>query len=98
MKKLLLITGAILIAYVILTAVMTPAVATPAAVSAEKTESGYLIAESEGRIAVYRDGGLVLRTDTKLSDLPKSDAARLREGIEVNSMKELKRLLEDYCS
>ncbi len=100
MKKLLLITGAILIAYLILITVAAPPAATPW-VSAEVRQSepeGYLVTEYEGRVAVYRDGVLYRTTDTLLSSLPKADVRRLREGIKVNSEKELKRLLEDYCS
>ena len=102
MKKLLLIAGIILIGYVAVTALLLPQAAAPVAASAgaqeEAAESGYRIGESDGRVAVFRNGELYLRTETQVSSLPKSDRVRLKEGISVNSIKEIKELLQDYCS
>ena len=102
MKKLIIITGMVLIAYLILVTPLTPAATTQdkTAVAAREStaESGYIIGISEGRVTVFKDGDTVVRTDTKLSDLPKSDRVKLEEGVHVDSLKELKERLEDYCS
>ena len=97
-----MITGVVLIAYLILGTVIAQPTAAPSieTVSAEESaaDSGYLIGISEGRVTVFRDGKAIVRTDTQLSDLPKSDRVRLEKGIRVDSIKELKERLEDYCS
>ena len=102
MKKLILITGAILLLYLIVMTSVTPAATSPSATvvpTQESTaENGYIIGISEGRVAVFKDGEMMLRTDTQLSDLPKSDRVRLEEGVHIDSLKELKERLEDYCS
>ena len=102
LKKLIIITGVILTAYLILMTALAPAATTQesssAAVQESTAESGYIIGISQGRVTVFKDGDTVVRTDTKLSDLPKSDRVRLEEGIRVDSLKELKERLEDYCS
>ncbi len=102
MKKMFAVIGAVLIAYVILTSVMTGDASAPAAAGAhsteEPTEQGYTVAVHEGRVAVFRGDTLLRLTDTPVDALPKADRVRLYEGISVNSDKELKLLLEDYCS
>lgn len=102
MKKLIMITGAILILYLVVMTAVTPAATTPSATTVTTEEStadnGYIIGISEGRVTVFRDGDIAIRTDTQLSDLPKSDRVKLEEGIHVDSLKELKERLEDYCS
>ena len=102
MKKLIIITGTVLIAYLILMTTLTPAATTqePSSVTVQEStaENGYIIGISEGRVTVFKGGDTVVRTDTKLSDLPKSDRVKLEEGVHVDSLKELKERLEDYCS
>lgn len=102
MKKLIMITGVILLAYLILGTLIAQPTAAPSVgtVSAEESAAagGYLIGISEGRVTVFQDGKAIVRTDTQLSDLPKSDRVRLEKGVRVDSLKELKERLEDYCS
>ena len=102
MKKLLLITGAVLAAYLILTAVISdgsnPPVAETAAYTETLHEGGYTVAEYDGRVALFHSGKPYLITDTPVASLPKADRVRLAEGIDVYSEKELKSILEDYCS
>lgn len=101
MKKLIVITGIILITYLLLmTYVSQPAQAPVVSVQAEQvaTEKEYKIGDYEGRVAVFRGGRLYLKTQTMLSSLPKSDRNRIENGIEFDSLKELKTLLQDYCS
>jgi hypothetical protein len=92
----------ILAVYLILTAIVAPQAQAPSAVAVKAGESavqsGYTVGVSEGRVAVFKDGALVLRTETPVNSLPRSDQLRLQEGIVVNSLKELKELMQDYCS
>ena len=102
MKKLLAVTGAILISYVILTSAVANEAAAPSAGEADnvavEADDGYTVADHEGRVAVYRAGRLYRLTDTPTASLPKSDRLKLERGIRVDSDKELKSILEDYCS
>ena len=104
MKKLLLITGVLLIAYVIMMSALSPSAKTGRetsvfATAASQTEQNvYTVIDENGRIAVLLNGVFYLRTDTVVSSLPKSDQLRLKEGITVYDKAQLKKLLEDYCS
>lgn len=99
MKKLLLMTGIILTAYLGITSPLSSA-GEPVAVIAEveATEGGFLVGVSQGRVAVFRGGELYLKTDTSVSSLPRADRTRLEQGIYLDSEKELKQLLQDLCS
>ena len=101
-KKLIMITGAILLIYlIVITAAAQPTEnSSPQVTSAEadNAESGYRLGVSDGRVAVFRDGELYMRTDTQISSLPKADRKRLDEGINIDSVKELTELLQDFCS
>ena len=97
MKKLFAFTGAILIACVIVSASISPR-PLPADDPGGGADSAFVMREEDGRVVVYRGGALYLRTDTRVAQLPKSDRVKLAEGITVYSEKELKRLVEDYCS
>lgn len=102
MKRLIGITGAFLLIYVIVTAAMTPAgeatVPTDPDGAADENAAVYTAREENDRIVIESGGGVVLRTDTGVSGLPKIDRLRLEEGITLYSDKELKAFLEDYCS
>ena len=102
MKRLIGITGIILIAYTILSAVLLPAGESALTDNPRQqaAESGAMFTarESGDRIAIYAGENLIARTDTSVSSLPNIDRIRLREGIEFDSEKELKQFLEDYCS
>ena len=102
MKKLILISGVILAAYMFLMTAVAPQADAPTAAAVKAGESavqsGYTIGISEGRVAVFRDGTLYLRTEMTVSSLPRSDRIKLEEGVHVDSIKELKELLQDYCT
>lgn len=102
MKKLILITGAVLIAYLLLVTVVSQEAQAPATAGVQtqraQNEKEYRIGVADGRVAVFRDGDLYMKTDTALSSLPKSDRNRLEQGIYIDSVKELKERLQDYCS
>lgn len=102
MKKLLTVTGAILIAYVVLSSVYVSsgeeAVAAKTAQPQTRPQQIYVVREENDRLVVYLDEQVYLRTDTRVSTLPRSDRLKLEHGIDVFSDEELKQLLEDYCS
>lgn len=103
MKKLVGITGLILIACVCIgTAASPPPAESTAAATAAATEAmqGYVIGDSGGNIAVFVPGEAapVMVTQTRTDALPRPDSRRVKEGIAVTDSRELKRLLEDFCS
>ena len=98
MKKLILITGAILTAYLLLIYFATPFAAPSYEAAAQPYLPAYTVAESDGRVAVFKDGEIFMTTDTPVSSLPKSDINRLQKGIPVPDQRELKKLLQDLCS
>ena len=100
MRILFAAVGAVMIAYVIVSAsaVSAPQESGEPSVGIAESEPRYVLREENNRVVVYQGDTLWLKTDTPVSQLPKGDRARLRRGIAVNSDTELKRLLEDYCS
>lgn len=112
MKKLILITG--IVVYSLFAVAMVaesgksgkPAAQVLAETisfeTASETENPYLyeIKSSDGKVAVFdnKSGEIIRKTDTLISILPEGDREMLKKGIKVRSDKELKRLLEDFCS
>lgn len=103
MKKIILTAGVFLIAYVVFSSVIVPPKTTAftqtetvAAMSAQGTT--YTVKSENGRIVVYLDDALYLRTSTAVNTLPKKDQKTLLYGIVVTSKNELKKVLESYCS
>lgn len=112
MKKLILITG--IVVYSLFAVAMVaesgdkgkPAARVLAETISFETTSEtekpypYILRASDGRIAVFdnKSGKIVRKTDTLISILPEGDREMLEKGIKVRSEKELKRLLEDFCS
>ena len=100
-KKLLVITAAILAVYLLLTATIAPPASAPEKAYqtvGEAESDSWRIGEYDGTVTVFRGGEPVLRTETRVSELPKADRTRLAQGIDVYSQKELKSILEDLCS
>ena len=63
-------------------------------------ETGFVIRDCDGKIAVYRKGesAPMLITQTLTESLPRADAKRLRAGVDAPDRQTLEKLLEDYCS
>lgn len=61
-------------------------------------ESEYLVSVSDGKIAVFRKGGLtpVLLTEIDIAQLPEEDISLLKQGIAAHTLSEAKTILEDY--
>lgn len=106
MKRIICITGIILIACVITGAVVEESTVTDVKYTltsrTENTESIpiYVIKEENGLLTVYRKGedSPYMTTETQISNLPKSDMDILKKGIEVYGETQLRKALEDYCS
>ncbi len=103
MKKLVAVTGIILISCVCFGSLYThPEAArsyTPAAVE-QTSAAGYVIRDWNGKIAVFisgRDKPFKV-TSTQTATLPKPDIKKLKSGIYTENKQELERILEDYCS
>lgn len=112
MKKLILITG--IVVYSLFAVAMVAESGNPGKPAAQvlaetisfetasETENPYLyeIKSSDGKVAVFdnKSGEIIRKTDTLISILPEGDREMLKKGIKVRSDKELKRLLEDFCS
>lgn len=104
MKKLILLTGVILIACVCVQAIAAPPPA-PSQTAAENrqpkgADAGYIIRDSGGKIAVFNAGDdrPLFTTETRTESLPRADAKKLREGVKAPDRQTLRRILEDYCS
>ncbi len=105
MKRLIGITGIILIGCVCISSIFAqPAAAdtsdTAKTVQVQTASEEFLLKAENNRLVVYRVGQAspYLTTDTKIDSLPKSDAVALESGVEVHSEQKLRRILEDYCS
>ena len=100
MKKLTLITGIILITCVSISAAAQQPVDAPQRQLSATAPSGYVIKDSGGAVAVYRQGEdtPIFITRTRTDSLPRSDSRRVKEGIEVESDERLRQALEDFCS
>ncbi len=103
MKKLVGITGLILIACVCIGTAAAPSPAqegTAPTAAVTEAAQGYVIGDSDGNIAVFVPGEAapVMVTQTRTDALPRPDSRRVREGIAVADSSELRRLLEDFCS
>lgn len=100
MKKLIIITGILLISCVVISVLASPAPAGSPADTLSQEERRFTLTEEHGRLVVYREGedGPFLTTDTFVDTLPKSDRQAIEEGITVTGTTRLRKLMEDYCS
>ena len=109
MKKIVGLTGVILIACMMISSLFAPVnsaentSATGNYSSSQNngtTEGDYIIKAEKGYIVVYKKGEdkAYLTTDSRVSNLPKGDALYLEKGIEIKGKENLMRALEDYCS
>ena len=105
MKKLVLITGIILMVCLFTSVYASPAATVGTHTSAIQENKGnekevFVLKSENNRIVVYRFGENTpyLTTDTLVSTLPKGDIMLLEKGIEVKGEENLKKSLEDYCS
>lgn len=105
MKRIVCITGIILISCVCIGALSTPSKAVNTEVQTMITEPSekiitYILKAENSRIVVYKKGENTpfMVTDTYINSLPKGDILRLNEGIEIQGEKKLQKSLQDYCS
>ena len=105
MKKLVLITGIILMVCLFTSVYATPAATVGTQVSVTDENKGnenevFVLKSENNYIVVYKFGENTpyMTTDTLVSTLPKGDIMLLEKGIEVKGEENLKKSLEDYCS
>ena len=105
MKKLVLITGIILMVCLFTSVYATPAAtvgtdATATDVNKVSENEVFVLKSENNHIVVYKFGENTpcMTTDTLVSTLPKGDIMLLEKGIEVKGEENLKKSLEDYCS
>lgn len=101
MKKLVLITGIILITCVCVSSFAeSRATALTEPPQAVEISESYVVRDYNGCVAVFREGrpNPSRITSTRTDTLPKSDVKKLREGIKAEDRQTLERILEDYCS
>ena len=101
MKKIVGLTGVILIACMMISSLFAPVNSAEntsatsnysSSQNNDTTEGDYIIKAEKGYIVAY------LTTDCRVSNLPKGDALYLEKGIEIKGKENLMRALEDYCS
>ncbi len=105
MKRLVTITGAILMVCLVLSSFFVPVSSaqntTTVQTAAEAPEKEIFIVKAEdNRIVVYKKGEDTpyIQTDTRCDLLPKGDVVYLEKGIELEGRESLRKALEDYCS
>ncbi len=104
MKKLIIIFGVFAIICVVITAVAEQSVLSlesevlPTEATDATQSDSYTLKNENGRIVVYRNDELLMKTTTAVSTLPKRDQKELLYGINASSKEEMEKLLESYCS
>lgn len=106
LKKLICVTGIILIACVVTGNIFsgnTDASAQTVGqseVQDSQKEEVFILKTEDGYLNVYcKDSGKIyLHTGTMTANLPKSDAMRLEKGVEITGKDALRKAVEDYCS
>ena len=107
MKKLMAITGSILLICIVITAVYAPqGTAVPPAqeemsqVSQTGTAEKYRLSVFERKVAAFENGKEypIYIGDVYVNSLPEADRQALENGIAAADRKTLNRLIEDYCS
>ncbi len=76
---------------------LSPAAALAAAeAEAEGDGGGYLLLAVDGKVCVYQDGALLMRTEIDVALLPAADRADLAVGIHAEDAFALAAYLEDF--
>lgn len=108
MKKLVCVTGIILISCLLVTTFFAPTTSateklntTSQSISTtDESEQVYVMKIDKGYIKIYKknDSKVYLDTHTLASNLPKSDILSLEKGIEIQGKNNLRKAVEAYCS
>lgn len=103
MKKMICITGIILMGCLFTGAFFSPATAEESnnTVQTQAAEKEIYILKSENNVlVVYKKGenSPYMITDSRIDVLPEGDIRRLKEGIEIEGKANLRKSIEDYCS
>lgn len=103
MKKLVGITGIILLICLMLSTFFVPVSSAQSVKTANNEQSiaeVYILKAENNRVVVYKKGESTpyIQTDTRCDMLPKGDVVYLEKGIELEGREALRKALEDYCS
>ena len=109
MKKMIAITGLILISLFVISTYASAENAKPVIGSSIKEETpiasappenGYIVSVFAGKVAIYResDKQVIFTTDNLVSDLPQQDQEFLKKGIYAPTIREADKLIQKYCS
>lgn len=102
MKKIIVIAaaGVILISCVLAGEAARGAREAQSGAAQTASENVYVVKSEDGKLVVYRKGDSkpFMTTGTLSSGLPRSDARRLENGVEIEGTADLRKALEDYCS
>lgn len=110
MKKLILITGAVIYLMLAVSVFVSARIEgnsgnmqfyadSGEGLNTENEDYLYMVTVSDGVIVVKnREDEVVNKTDVFVSVLPQQDRENLEKGIKVYDEKQLRALLEDFCS
>lgn len=107
MKRLVCITGMILISCLLAGTFFAPSTSVEASgdtqthqTSGAREEDIYVLKTENSYLVVYKkgEGTPYITTDTLTDSLPQGDIKRLEKGIEIKGKTELRKAMEDYGS
>ena len=98
MKKLIIITVTVILAFTIINFSLITAKSASGDIDAAPQSRTYIIGEYNGKVACFEKGTdePFIITDVYIKYLPERDKELLRDGIELDDAKLLSRVLEDY--
>ncbi len=109
MKKLLAVTGCVLISVIIISSYASAhpsggktdtGEGSPLELTEYNQKNGYIVSIFAGKVAIFResDEQVLFTTNTFADDLPKADRDMLQKGIIVPTMRDAEKLIQSYCS
>ena len=98
MKKIVGLTGVILIACMMISSLFAPANSVENTSAASDYSASQNNGMEESDYIKKGEDKPYLTTDCRVSNLPKGDALYLEKGIEIKGKESLMKTLEDYCS
>lgn len=109
MKKIIAVTGFILISLIVISSYASAENAKPVIgstvteevpIASAPPENGYIVSVFAGKVAIYResDNQVIFTTDNLVSDLPPQDQEFLKRGIYAPTIREADKLIQKYCS
>ncbi len=109
MKKMIAITGCILISFILISSyagaegtgnITGSTITEEVSIASEPPKSGYIVSVFAGKVAIFResDKQVLFTTDNLACDLPEEDYKKLKKGIYAPTIREADKLIALYCS